>query len=252
MSDIINRVVTHFENYHYILLFEIDENIIKKVREIDESSDNYVVLKNSIIEDGQRYPIVLRKLTEEEKSRAKHRASYGIIDGHHRYLIAVKSNKEEILADVIPDNEELGNSLFDVKLALRLNESSIKMTNEEKGKLIYEMMLETGKNAQTVALELFGVKISMAYRCLNAYKKSIGEKVIFKPKKQSEFKIKELRVAWRPISKIKEIPLNVDDCISCLEDIQNFEKELRKCKRALLAQKGVKDELDKRKSDEKK
>ena len=64
--------------------------------------------------------------------------------------------------------------------------------------------------------------------------------------------MKELKVAWRPISKIKEIPFNVDDCISCLEDIQNFEKELRKYKRAFLAQKGVKDELDKRKSNEKK
>lgn len=184
------------KKYHYILLSEIDESIIKKVREIDELSDSYVILKNTIIEDGQRYPIVLRKLTEEEKSRAKPSASYGIIDGHHRYHIAVKSNKEEILADVITDNGELGNSLFDVKLALRLNESSIKMTNEEKGKLIYEMMLETGKNAQTVALELFGVKISMAYRCLNAYKKSIGEKVVFKTKKQSEFKMKKLKAAW--------------------------------------------------------
>ena len=69
--------MTMAKNYHYILLFEIDENIIKKVREIDESSDNYVILKNTIIEDGQRYPIVLRKLTEEEKSRAKPRAIYG-------------------------------------------------------------------------------------------------------------------------------------------------------------------------------
>ena len=240
------------KKYHYVLLFEIDENIIRKVREIDELSDNYVILKNTIIEDGQRYPIVLRKLTEEEKSRAKPKAIYGIIDGHHRYHIASKSNKEEILADVLPDNEELGNALSDIKLALRLNESSIKMTNEEKGKLIYEMMLETGKNAQTVALELFGVKISMAYRCLNAYKKSIGAKVVSKPRKIPDFKIKTLKAAWSKISKVKNIPQNVDECISCLDDIANFEIELRKYKQILLAQDGVKDELHKRKSAEQK
>ncbi|MBQ3442391.1 MAG: hypothetical protein IJG33_04000, partial [Selenomonadaceae bacterium] len=71
-------------------------------------------------------------------------------------------------------------------------------------------------------------------------------------KKQSEFKMKELKAAWQPISKIKEIPLNVDACISCLEDIKILEKELKKFKRTLLSQEGVTDELDKRKSAEQK
>lgn len=191
---------------------------------------------NAIIEDEQRHPITLRKLTEEERQRAKSGAVYGIIDGHHRYRVAIKSKKEDILADVIPElNEQYGNTIRDIKLALRLNESSIKMTNEEKGKIIYELMCETGKSAPDIADEIFGVKTSMAYRCLNAYKKSIGEHVISKPRKTVDFEIKHLKSAWKPISKLKELPINAEDCISCLTDVIAFEKELRKYKRFLLA-----------------
>ena len=236
------------EQCRLISLDKIDENVITKVRDLNEQSETFKILENSIKEDSQRHPIILRLLNEDEKRLSKSGTIYGIIDGHHRYHIALRINRKEILANVIPNNEEFGNSLSDVKLALRLNESSIKMTNDEKGKIIYDVMRKTGMDIQTIALELFGVKISMAYRYLNAYKKSIGEKVISKPKKQSEFRMKDLKVAWRPISKIKEIPLNVDDCISCLEDIQNFEKELRKCKQTLLAQEGVTDKINKRKS----
>lgn len=140
------------------------------------------------------------------------------------------------LADVIPElNEQYGNTIRDIKLALRLNESSIKMTNEEKGKIIYELMCETGKSAPDIADEIFGVKTSMAYRCLNAYKKSIGEHVISKPRKTVNFEIKHLKSAWKPISKLKELPINAEDCISCLNDVIAFEKELRKYKRFLLA-----------------
>ena len=192
---------------------------------------------NAIIEDEQRHPITLRKLTEDERQRAKPGAVYGIIDGHHRYRVAIKSKKEDILADIIPElNEQYGNTIRDIKLALRLNESSIKMTNEEKGKIIYELMCETGKSAPDIADEIFGVKTSMAYRCLNAYKKSIGEHVVSKPRKTIEFEIKHLKSAWKPISKLKELPLNTEDCISCLNDVIAFEKELRKYKRFLLAQ----------------
>ena len=235
------------KKHNYISLYQIDENVIKKVREVNEHSENYAILWNAIIEDEQRHPITLRKLTEEERHRAKPGAIYGIIDGHHRYRVALKSKKEDILADIIPkDHEQYGNNIYDIKLALRLNESSIRMTNEEKGKIIYELISETGKSAPDIADEIFGVKTSMAYRCLNAYKKSIGEPVLSKPRKMDKFEMKNLKTAWRAISKIKVLPENIEECIACLKDIAIFEKELRKYKQALLAQNGVRDELKRR------
>lgn len=244
------------KKYDYIELSQIDENVIKKVREVNEHSENYSILRNTIIEDDQRYPITLRKLTEAEQVRAKPGAIYGIIDGHHRYRIASKSKREDILADVLPDPpencEHHDSDIHDIKLALRLNESSIRMTNEEKGKIIYELMLTTGKSAPDIADEIFGVKTSMAYRCLNAYKKSVGETVLSKPRNIDKFNITTLKNAWRPISKIKTLPDNIEKCISCLDDIADFEKELRKFKRALLARNGVQDELNRRKSNKQK
>lgn len=244
------------KKYNYVELSKIDENVIKKVREINEHSENYSILRNTIIEDDQRYPITLRKLTKAEQVRAKPGAIYGIIDGHHRYRIASKSKKEDILADVLPDPpenyESYDSDIHDIKLALRLNESSIKMTNKEKGKIIYELMCTTGKSAPDIADEIFGVKTSMAYRCLNAYKKSVGEIVLSKPRNIDKFNIKTLKNAWLPISKIKILPDSIEECISCLENIADIEKELRKFKRALLVQNGVQEELNRRKSNEQK
>ena len=231
---------------NYIELSEIDENVIKKVREINEQSENYSILRNSIIEDDQRYPITLRELTEEEQIRAKPGATYGIIDGHHRYRIASKSKKEEILADILPapseNYEHHDNNIHDIKLALRLNESSIKMTNEAKGKIIYELMCSTEKSAPDIAYEIFGVKTSMAYRCLNAYRKSIGEVVVSKPRKTDDFQFKNLKKAWDKIS--GTLPRSADERAARLHDLILFEKELRKYKRFLSAQNDVSEEID--------
>ena len=59
------------EQSRYISINEIDENIIKKVREVNEHSDAFKILENSIKEDRQRHPITLRLLTGDEKSSAK-------------------------------------------------------------------------------------------------------------------------------------------------------------------------------------
>ena len=235
--------------YTYIPLFKIDENVLTKVREVNEYSENYAILFNSIIDDDQRYPIILRKLTQEERNkRTNFDAIYGIIDGHHRYRIALKNKKKDILAYIMPtptnkdydqNDNDTPQEFLDIRLALRLNESSIKMTNEEKGKIIYDLMFKMGKSAPDIANKIFGVKTSMAYRCLNAYKKSIGESVISRPKGIKDFKIKTLKTAWQPISKITTMPTNIEECTTCLDDIAVFEKELRKFKRALLAQKDL-------------
>ena len=221
------------EQCRFISLNEIDENIISNIRDVNEHSDSFRILTNSIRADHQRHPITLRKLTEDELHRAKSGAIYGIIDGHHRFRVALKLNQTHISAIVV--NSTKPDFLQDLKLALRLNESSLKMSLIEKGKVIYEIAKSTGREPICLAEELFGIKTSMAYRCLNAYKKSIGERVISKPRKTVDFEIKHLKSAWKPISKLKELPINAEDCISCLNDVIAFEKELKKYKRFLLA-----------------
>lgn len=237
------------EKTRFIALNEIDENIIPKVRDLNEHSDVFKILTNSIKQDRQRHPITLRRLTALEKSNAKPEALYGIIDGHHRYRIAYDTNQSDILSTVINEsNEEKSNAFDDLKLALRLNEGSIKMSPTEKGKVLYEMMRTTELDLSCLAEELFGIKTSMAYSCINSYKKSIGEKVIAKPRSLPAFELKQLKKSWAKLSKVKVIPQSVEDCLSCLDDIITLEKELRKYKQVLLATDGVKLALAQRKS----
>lgn len=241
------------EQCRYISIHEIDENIIDKVRELNVRSEAFKILENSIRESNQRHPIILRLLSEDEKRSAKSGTIYGIIDGHHRYKIALDHNKAEILSVVIRTNAQTSpDILSDWKLALRLNESSIKMSSEEKGKIIYKLMQKTGRDATTIAKELFGIKISMTYHCLNAYKKSIGEHVISKPKKTAEFKITTLKSAWKDVAKYKDIPDSLSDSADCFMAITKLENLLRRYKKLLNEQHNLADEIEKRKIAEKK
>ena len=70
------------------------------IRPLNDKSEDYRILENAINEDGQRSPIMIRFLSEEEKQNAHAGAIYGIIDGHHRYHIAQKFNRENIMSKV--------------------------------------------------------------------------------------------------------------------------------------------------------
>ena len=94
------------KRFNYIPLSEINPHIIRPLRKIDTSSDSYRILENGIIKDGQRHPITLRKLTEAEKAQADAGQIYGIIDGHHRYQVALDTHKDEILADVVTVSDQ--------------------------------------------------------------------------------------------------------------------------------------------------
>ena len=105
------------------------------------------------------------------------------------------------------------------------------------------------KDAPHIAMEIFGVKTSMAYRCLNAYRKSIGETVVTKPRKPIVFDRERLITACRDLSHHNNNPQNVDECIACLQDILSLERELRRYKQLLLDKDGVRVEFDKRKTE---
>ena len=63
-------------------------------------------------------------------------------------------------------------------LALRLNISNIRMKPVEKGEVIYKLLEAKQMNPaieadiDTIGKDLFGMKISMTYHCLNLYKKA--------------------------------------------------------------------------------
>ena len=231
-------------------LNKIDPAAISPIRGINEESDSFKILEHAISRDSQQYPIVIRKLTEEEKkvNGVAQEAEYGIIDGHHRYKIAQANAQDKILATVL-DYTPSGESdvkLEDVKMALRMN-SAIPMTTLQKGEILYRLTETTGKKVDELAEELFGIKTSMAYRCLNAYKKHEGISTVDKSraKKFAAQMIVDINEAWNKVPH-KEKDVDTNDAKKCAEQLRNIEsleKHLAKLRRVLMAQEGVQDIL---------
>lgn len=220
----------------FVDMSKIDPDIVFKIRTVsDAESERYQILKNAIESDGQKYPIVIRRLTSDEMAvSTKRGAEYGIIDGHHRFEIAKSQGKSEILAEI--DNNK-ADEYHDIALAFRLNESSIKMTPIEKGRVIYNLM-KGEKTADQIGEEIFGLKVAMAYRCVNLYKQSIGEKVISKPRNAEGMHNKVFRKNFKDnLKNLHDIAKNknaldsiLDDEEKCSETLRNiaaFEKQLR-------------------------
>ena len=222
-------------------LNKIDPNIIKTIRPVHEKTIGFKALEAAINSNEQRHPIIIRRLskTELESPQLKAGAIYGIIDGHHRYRIAQKNNNDTILSTIISDDvseDVTQTKLNDVKLALQMN-SAIPMSTIQKGKIIHELENETGRPVIELGEELFGLAKSMAYRCVNAYKKYENIKTVKKTrKKHSDFSvIDEIR------KNIEQIPLNPDTidisnkekCSMQIESINKLILQLRQLKKIL-------------------
>jgi len=227
-----------------IKLREIDPLAITTVRKLKDKNNAYKILKFSIEQDGQRNPIIIRLLTEDEKKAAhKDGAKYGIIDGHHRYDIAQKNNKDTILADI---DVEPPSEYRDMKLALRFNNTNIRMTPLEKGEVIYKLLKANQQdptiqnNIDEIGEELFGMKTSMTYLCLKKYRESIGERTIEKPRETININMDNPHVLDEITETMSFMALEhpniatTDDCKSQLEKISSIEKNLRAYKKALL------------------
>lgn len=166
-----------------VKLSDIDPDIIPLIRKINVDSDSYKGLEFSILQDGQKNPILIRELTDEEKSKARENAVYGIIDGHHRYSIAKNNNVDSILAEIEKRNPDDNNNYLDIILAYRLNESSIKMSTIEKGRIISQFKeQQKEKTIPEIGREIFNLAQSMSYRLVHEYKKSIDTDVLEKPR----------------------------------------------------------------------
>ena len=168
-----------------VKMTEIDSEVISNIRKLKKKSRAYKILEHSIKQDGQLNPILIRQLTDTEKQSAKEGAVYGIIDGHHRYQIALENNQESILAEIDTSSPS---DYRDMELALRFNISNIAMSTVEKGEVIYNIIKVQNKDSLNevdvaeIGQKLFGIKTSMTYRCLNAYKKANNIPTIERPR----------------------------------------------------------------------
>lgn len=130
-----------------IKLTNIDPTAIKatNIRTVNEKDDK--MIKNSIFEKGLIYPILVRKLTAEEKEEANTKAEYGIIDGHRRYE-AVKKLSGKAVKCIEYSHPE------DNKTALISNVARLQMNELDKAKAVYEITKKDKKSYSVVAREL--------------------------------------------------------------------------------------------------
>ena len=236
IKDLINiKLEVGKETAQFIPLEQISDKSIPTIRPVHrKNSVDYLQLKKGIEQDGQRQPIVLRKLTDDEKKISKNAvAVYGIIDGHHRFAIAKDLKQKEILAVI--DIAEPSNA-HDTILAMRFNLSSIKMKPVEKGKVISDLLETLGGESnqelvEKIGEEFFGLKKSMTYYCWRLYKKSIDEHTVEKPR-ENNFDVGQIRNLAQGLPEdLKNI--SADDGLKQLENIKMIEQQLKYLKKGI-------------------
>ena len=212
-----------------VKMTEIDSEVISNIRKLKKKSRAYKILEYAIKQDGQLNPILIRQLTDTEKQTAKEGAVYGIIDGHHRYQIALENNQESILAEI---DENPQSDYRDMELALRLNVSNISMSTIEKGEVIYNVIKVQNKDSLNevdvaeIGQKLFGIKTSMTYRCLNAYKKANNIPTIERPRDVQLSSLASIREGIDLLGQYRYIVLNnIDILIRQSDEGQQLDKE---------------------------
>lgn len=209
-----------------IKLSEIDCDVIPSIRPINKNSSAYKKLKFAIDQDSQRSPITIRLLTDPERAKVAENAIYGIIDGHHRFNISLELGQEKILAIINESDSEDDSDYRDIVLAYRLNESTIKMSSLEKGKVIYELTKRTQKDISQIGEEIFGFKKSMSYKTVNAYRKSICESTVQKPR-EAQFSEELLTETFKSLSQdLSTVTTEKEKCKEQLEKIKTIQKQL--------------------------
>jgi len=134
-------------------LNQIDPEAIKitniRTQNTETKEDTNTLIK-SIKSKGQIYPVLVRKLKEEEKIGE---AEYGIIDGHRRYyaLSELAKNTQEkyhtIKVQEITATDEK-------QIAFIANNARKQMEELEKAEIVYNMHHDEDKSFQEIANEL--------------------------------------------------------------------------------------------------
>ena len=229
-----------------IEMYKIDPEAISSIRPVDEESESFKVLSEVIKQDSQKYPIIIRRLNDEDRTNrpVKDGAEFGIIDGQHRFRIAQKNGQTEEIPPMSTRKME------DVKIALRMN-TGIPLTVIQKGKIIYEM--SDGQNIADIGEELFGLATAMAYRCVQAYKFANNIKTTNRKRTLvvNEKKLADLEPIWDKIPRHdSEIDFgDVGKSVDQLDMIEKLEHKLGAIKRIFLTQNEIKDEFFRRKEE---
>lgn len=226
-------------------LAKIDDSIIVGIRNIKKDDESYKLLEGAIKKDQQRHPITVRRLTDEEKAKSNSNAEFGIIDGHHRFKIAQNLGKTEIDAEI---DEAEASPVRDLSLALQLNNTSVRMTPVEKGKVIYDLInlyekMGQKKNAEEIGQEVFGLQTSMAYKCLQDYKRANNLTTPKTETGKSKFSVNSLQDAIKKLPTDENAIKNTDiqNCVDQLNVIRDVESQLRFYKSLLYDKDGVKE-----------
>lgn len=232
-----------------IKIDEIDANVIDSIRVVDTKSEAYEILASSIQKDGQLYPITVRELnSKEQEAVIDSKVKYGIIDGHHRFLIAKNNGQTEILANI--DTTE-SSAIHDMILAFQLNNTSIRMTPVQKGEVISKLMDLYEKNgekksAEDIGEEIFGLKTAMAYRCLQAFKQSSRNNTSTTLSNKCDFQ--KLSSAFGKLPTDSNFNFKgTEQYIEQLNAIKEIESQLRFYKKFLLNQPDVKEKYTEQK-----
>lgn len=134
---------------------------------------------------------------------------------------------------------------------LRLNIANINMSTLEKGAIIYRLIEAGNKNPldnmdiETIGKNLFGIKASMKYRCLNMYKKANNIPTIERPRSNEPLpSLTNLRESIELIQYDSQIMcFNIDHMMQQLTEekinhqfqtIRHIREILKKCETAFL------------------
>ena len=241
-----------------IPLNKIAPEAIKGIRSVRDETNSFQNLREAIRREGQLSPIIIRRLATDEIEAVKERypqseAEYGIIDGQNRFYLASFERQDEILATILDNNtpqDATERKIADTRIALNMN-SAIPMSVLQKGKVIYDLEQETGRDITELGLLLFNVKSSMAYRYVQEYKKHKDiRRTIKKREKAIDAQIlNDLAEAWNKIPH-EESAFDFNDAKKCMEQIdliKDLENKLGVIRRVLLAQDTVKEEIRRKK-----
>lgn len=238
-----------------IELDKISPSAIPLIRPLKPTdSEEYRKLAASIQRDGQKSPIHVRRLTDEERATVAEGVEFGIIDGHHRYDIAKNTKGITTIEAIIQEsggnsialdvNPNLKSYIYDVKMAFQLNDTNIPMSNIEKGAIMRQVMEVTGLKADVVGNLLFNVKSAMSYRYVQDYEKSIESQPVAQetPAVSLPYSQKDFTALLKSVPKSeKDIDLsNTEAAGKQLHAIRKLEEQLKALKKILSASDDVK------------
>jgi ParB/RepB/Spo0J family partition protein len=212
-----------------INLTEIDSNAITKanLREVTED-DKFDLLCEQINSEGQRNPIVVRELREEESTQPE--AKYGILDGHHRYQALQSLNFETINAVIV----ESDNDTDDLIKAATYNLSQKNLEMWEIGKILVELNELTGKKIDVVA-KGFGIARSTAFKYRKEYLKHLNP--TDRPAKPAKILAEyDYETLTDYVQELNQEPNNALECQNHLDNIDYIKALLSDHKKKLKAQ----------------